>query len=210
VWSWGGSRAPALALALTARRQLKSTDASETDAWDQDDSVEDAADAEDAGRDPTAPGIDLDGSSKRGEIEALYARYNPEKILEVGALLGKYGEAKLLAMVRSGWAQPVPCLPALAERLSRFALPQVRKKYAAQERDSQFPVSISLGRPGPDSGASHSRASSLEGEVDVTMMGSDGDSDARSDSSPTEQVRRTSSRSSLSNDVSNQCSNVSV
>jgi hypothetical protein len=34
------------------------------------------------------------------EVQALYARYNPEKLPEVGTLLGKYGEAKLLAMVR--------------------------------------------------------------------------------------------------------------
>ena len=41
-----------------------------------------------------------DASAARLEIEELYGRHNPEKLVDVDTLLGKYGEAKLLGMVR--------------------------------------------------------------------------------------------------------------
>ena len=39
-------------------------------------------------------------SEARREIEALYRQHNPEKLAEVDGLMAKYGEARLLAMVR--------------------------------------------------------------------------------------------------------------
>ena len=45
------------------------------------------------------------------EIEALYRKHNPEKLAEVDGLLTKYGEAKLLAMIKKkyrGVATPAP------------------------------------------------------------------------------------------------------
>jgi hypothetical protein len=40
------------------------------------------------------------GSAKQNEIESLYKKYNPEKLADVPALLAKYGEDRLIAMVR--------------------------------------------------------------------------------------------------------------
>lgn len=39
--------------------------------------------------------------AKRQEIEALYTAHNPTKLAEVDHLLAKYGENKLLTMVRN-------------------------------------------------------------------------------------------------------------
>jgi hypothetical protein len=43
-------------------------------------------------------------SERRLEIERLYAQHNPEKLAQVGELAAKYGEKKLLAMVRKKYA----------------------------------------------------------------------------------------------------------
>ena len=51
-----------------------------------------AIDEEEAGDGATSP--------QRREIEALYAANNPEKLADVPALVAKYGEDKLLSMVR--------------------------------------------------------------------------------------------------------------
>ena len=49
-------------------------------------------------------------SEARREIEALYRQHNPEKLAEVDGLLAKYGEARLLAMVRKKY-RPTPQSP---------------------------------------------------------------------------------------------------
>ena len=49
-------------------------------------------------------------SEARREIEALYRQHNPEKVAEVDGLLAKYGEARLLAMVRKKY-RPTPQSP---------------------------------------------------------------------------------------------------
>ena len=40
------------------------------------------------------------GSAKQNEIEALYEKYNLEKLADVPALLAKYSEDRLISMVR--------------------------------------------------------------------------------------------------------------
>jgi hypothetical protein len=51
---------------------------------------------------PTAPpaAVSKGGSATQQEIEALYGKYNPEKLADVPALLVKYGEDRLISMVR--------------------------------------------------------------------------------------------------------------
>ena len=44
----------------------------------------------------------------RKEIEALYGANDPEKLPQVDALLAKYGDRKLLAMVRKKYAVTPP------------------------------------------------------------------------------------------------------
>ena len=47
-------------------------------------------------------------SAKRQEIEALYTEHNPEKLVEVDALCAKYGEDRLLSMVRKKYGIASP------------------------------------------------------------------------------------------------------
>ena len=52
-------------------------------------------------------------TAKRQEIDALYAQHNPEKLGDVEKLVGKYGEDKLLTMVRKKYrvGQPAAASP---------------------------------------------------------------------------------------------------
>ena len=49
---------------------------------------------------PQARGAESMRSALRSEIDSLYAEHNPTKLADVDDLVAKYGEAKLLAMVR--------------------------------------------------------------------------------------------------------------
>ena len=53
-------------------------------------------------------GVSAAQREMRKEIEALYAANNPEKLPQVDALLAKYGDRKLLAMVRKKYAVTPP------------------------------------------------------------------------------------------------------
>ena len=69
-----------------------------------------AIDEEEAGDGATSP--------QRREIEALYAANNPEKLADVPALVAKYGEDKLLSMVRKKYrvatgSSPLAAAPSL-------------------------------------------------------------------------------------------------
>jgi hypothetical protein len=44
-------------------------------------------------------------SPERVEVDSLYGKYNPEKLGDVDTLVAKYGEVKLLAMVRKKYAE---------------------------------------------------------------------------------------------------------
>ena len=48
----------------------------------------------------SAPTTQQQASAARREIEGLYGRYNPEKLADIDTLLAKYGEERLLSMVR--------------------------------------------------------------------------------------------------------------
>ena len=60
-------------------------------------------------------------SEKRREVEALYAEHSPEKLADVDKLLAKYGEDRLLSMVRRkyGVGASNDAAPAVGTRLSR-------------------------------------------------------------------------------------------
>ena len=71
------------------------------------------------------------------EIEALYRKHNPEKLAEVDGLLTKYGEAKLLAMIKKKYrgvatpaprAAPEPAAPTRAAVPVDFDGPSAAKK----------------------------------------------------------------------------------
>ena len=49
---------------------------------------------------------EMESSPARLEIEALYRQHNPEKLADVDTLVQKYGERKLLAMVRKKYRVP--------------------------------------------------------------------------------------------------------
>jgi len=77
-------------------------------------------------------------SEARREIEALYREHNPEKLAEVDGLLAKYGEARLLAMVRKKYqnlikqsppppSTPPPVPAELAEPTGRAAAAALRE-----------------------------------------------------------------------------------
>ena len=76
-------------------------------------------------------------SEARREIEALYRQHNPEKLAEVDGLMAKYGEARLLAMVRKKYrpnpehppppSTPPPVPAELAEPTGRAAAAALRE-----------------------------------------------------------------------------------
>ena len=49
---------------------------------------------------PPLPSADEEPSEARKQIERLYMRHNPEKLDELEELVGRFGEAKLLAMIK--------------------------------------------------------------------------------------------------------------
>lgn len=53
-------------------------------------------------------------SAGRREIEDLYGRYNPEKLTDVETLLTKYGEGKLLSMVRKKYREQIQSAATMA------------------------------------------------------------------------------------------------
>jgi hypothetical protein len=57
------------------------------------------------GERPVTLGFLVPAQLMRPQIDALYARYNPEKLSEVDSLVAKYGEKKLLQMVRKKYSQ---------------------------------------------------------------------------------------------------------
>ena len=44
-------------------------------------------------------------SLERAEVDRLYGKYNPEKLVDVDTLVAKHGEVKLLGMVRKKYRE---------------------------------------------------------------------------------------------------------
>ena len=71
-------------------------------------------------------------SAIRQEIEALYQQHNPQKVAEVDDLIGKYGEVKLLKLVRK-----------------KYRVEQPQQGTEQQVQTAIEPIRVTFSRPGP-------------------------------------------------------------
>ena len=72
---------------------------------------------------PPLPSADEEPSEARKQIERLYMRHNPEKLDELEELVGRFGEAKLLAMIKQKYGDLDP-----QERVAELAYLILQKK----------------------------------------------------------------------------------
>ena len=66
-------------------------------------------------------------SAAVAEVERLYREHNPEKVADVPSLAAKYGEAKLLAMVRKKYG--VVAVPSAATSAKREEIDALYAKH---------------------------------------------------------------------------------
>ena len=75
--------------------------------------------------------------SVRAEIEALYLQYNPDKIPEIDTLLAKYGDRKLLSMIRRKYVTQQQALPINQSGLDSFSNAPQQQEQQEQEHEQQ-------------------------------------------------------------------------
>ena len=84
-------------------------------------------------------------SAKRNEIDELYGTNNPEKLSDVDKLVGKYGEDRLLSMVRKKYGVKSPearteQIPERTAPLTRAQIVQLQRLEEQEVADSSAPT----------------------------------------------------------------------